>query len=607
MTSLKTLINSQHPCLLLENTRTENTAKSAMVFTDPVFEVSAHNGKELQLAFAEIDRLRLAGYYLAGYIQYEAAYYIIEKLDKLADKKNTDPLLVFYAFNKPICFSSDEVDAALESNVERAPYINNFQVDESREQYLLNLQKIKQYIYEGDTYQVNHTLRMNFDLNGDLAGLYRTLRKRQRVAFSAWLQFPERDILSLSPELFIEKKHKTLTSKPMKGTAARGQNHQEDEQILQSMAVDEKQLSENLMIVDLMRNDVGRLAIPGSMQVDKLFQIQKYETLFQMISTVSGEVDKNICFAEVIEGLYPCGSITGAPKIRTMEIIHELESSKRGIYTGAIGYITPANDFSFSVPIRTIEFEKQSNRGVLGIGGGIIHESIAEDEWRECMLKANFLTGINSDFSLIETCYFCGKNLKPERLNLHLQRLENSAKYFKFPFDRDAIMHRLKELINTLDRNLEYKIRLLLASDGSLSANAEHILPPADSKPVVCISSKRIQSDSVYRQHKTTRRELYNQEYNRVSQNQFYDILFLNEKNVVAEASRHNVFIELDKTWVTPPVSSGALPGIMRQCLLNDAKSKISVMEITIQDLQSADKVYLCNSVRGLVEVSVKF
>ena len=457
MTSLKKLLGDRRPSLLLENTRDPGMNNPAMLFCHPVSEIRACNRQELQAAFAEIDRLRKRGYYLAGIIHYEAAYHLIGKLAAFATDKSPAPLLQFYAFQQPQHLESAAVENALQSDPESEPYIHDITFSEDRQSYLQNLKKIQHYIFEGYTYQVNHTLRMQFRLEGEIASLYRLLRSRQRVEFSALLQLPEHTILSLSPELFIKKCGKLLTSKPMKGTASRGLTPEEDKRILQAMQKDKKQLSENLMIVDLMRNDIGRLAKPGTMKVDKLFEIQTYETLHQMISTISGEVDADIQFAEIIDGLFPCGSITGAPKIRTMELIKQLESTPRGVYTGAIGYITPDNDFTFNVPIRTIDFAADSDIGTLGIGGGIIHESNADEEWQECLLKAQFLTGLNRDFSLIETCrYNCSLN-SLERIDLHLQRLRKSANAFGFPFPEKSIEKQICSFLKTLARDSDAK------------------------------------------------------------------------------------------------------------------------------------------------------
>ena len=295
MNTLRKLLNQHNPCLLLEDTRCSagghsDAGSDAMVFVDPIHEIHACNREELKQALEQLDALRQQGLYLAGVLHYEAAYCLIPKLDGL-QVGNNEPLLHFYAFRQPQSFSAAEISEALDLGTEHSPLIRKIQYSESRQQYLDNIGKIRDYIYEGDSYQVNHTLRLQFDLDGSVEQLYRALRQRQRVAYSAWLKLPDRDILSLSPELFIEKRNERLKSRPMKGTAPRGQNPFQDKQIRRDMASDKKQLSENLMIVDLIRNDIGRLARPGSMQVKDLFRIEDYETVFQMVSTISGEIN----------------------------------------------------------------------------------------------------------------------------------------------------------------------------------------------------------------------------------------------------------------------------------------------------------------------------
>ncbi len=574
-----------------------------MLFFDPVGEIKATSGEQLQAAFKDIDQYRRDGYHLAGYINYEAAYELINKLSGLGKSRHERPLLQFFAFAEPVPVSDADMELFLDTPVEREPYLQKLQHSIDQETYLRHLAKIKQYIYDGDTYQVNYTFRMHFQLQGDVISLYRTLRERQAVEFSALLLLPEMSILSLSPELFVQKTGKTLTTKPMKGTYPRGDSLEEDERITKSMAQDTKQLSENLMIVDLMRNDIGRLAKTGSMRVKNLFEIQTFKTLHQMISTIQGDVDKAIPLSEIMDGLFPCGSITGAPKIRTMEIIKELETTERGIYTGAIGYITPENDFTFNVPIRTIEFPDNTAAGQLGIGGGIIHESDAAEEWDECLLKAQFLTGINKDFSLIETCRYDCKANRIERLEQHLQRMARSAEFFQFKCNLKKIRQQIDHEISTYRFTGDQKIRMTLNSGGVLDIRREPITNARSEKKRLCISKTRIHADSVFRKHKTSRRRLYNTEYNRVTADGFYDVLFLNEQDQLAEASRHNLVLLFNKYYYTPPILSGALPGIYRQSLIEDKNFPIKEKNLTISDLESADAVFLCNSVRGLVEV----
>lgn len=604
MKPLHTILSSETPCLLLENTR-EQTDKDAWLFTQPLAEIHINSFEDIDRGLLEIDQQRKLGRYLAGYISYEVAYGLIDKLADLQDKSSNDTLLHFYAFDTPTNCTFEEIQTALNLIPEQDPFIHNISLSETREQYLDQIKRIQEYILEGDTYQVNHTLRMNFDLNGSHLALYKALRGRQSVEYSAFLRTPEKTILSLSPELFVEKKSTTLTSRPMKGTSPRGSTAVEDASIKHSMANDEKQLSENLMIVDLMRNDIGKLAKVGSMQATPLFEIQEFETLFQMISTIRGEVDQNVPFSQIVKQLFPCGSITGTPKIRTMEIIQSLESQPRGVYTGAIGYITPDNDFTFNVPIRTIEFQTHSNNGQLGIGGGIIHESKASDEWQECLLKAKFLTGINEELCLIEACRYHHIDGTVDHLNEHLHRLKMSAKTFGISCDTGDIREKINQYLHSKTSKYDLKIRLTLNAKGVTTLSSEEITSNTLVTAKVAIADQGIIAESIFRQHKTNRRTLYNKLYKHYEKLGFYDVVFLNQYGRIAEASRHNVIIEREGKFYTPALSDGALPGIFRQSLFNSKIQDIEEAPLTLSDLMNADKVLLCNSVRGLVEVDI--
>ncbi|RVU84165.1 aminodeoxychorismate synthase component I [Leucothrix sargassi] len=605
MTQLSEHLQQTTPFILFENTLPAYADEPAWLFENPVKEIIATDQASLLQALNEIDQAREQGYYLAGYISYEAGYALSKKLQPLLKATSaSEPLLQFYAFKKPTVIDAAAVTEALNQLPESPPYIQNWQATETQAEYTAKQAKINDYIRAGDTYQVNQTYRVNFELKGSVNGLYQALRERQPVAFSCLMHLPERSILSLSPELFVRKKGEVLSTKPMKGTAPRGATEEEDNTILGAMAGDEKQRSENLMIVDLMRNDVGRLAKIGSMKVSKLFEIQTYKTLHQMISSIQGDVDVNIPFADIVKGLFPCGSITGAPKIRTMEIIHELESTPRDIYTGAIGFITPDNDFSFNVPIRTISIPKNSQLGTLGIGGGIIYESDAVEEWKESQLKARFITGLNKQFKLIETFLYEAETQTVLRFEKHLARLQNSAQVFGFPFEVQHIKTLVHEHLTSAQHNL--KVRLLLDSSGEVTVSSDALAAPSKTdKPLVGVTHYTIDADNLFRRHKTTNRALYNQAFAEGEAQGFYDVLFFNQHGILAEASRHNVYLENDGVLYTPRVEDGALPGVMRDALLADKTHTIIEKALTKEDLLSAERIYLSNSVRQLVEVTL--
>jgi para-aminobenzoate synthetase/4-amino-4-deoxychorismate lyase len=350
------------------------------------------------------------------------------------------------------------------------------------------------------------------------------------------------------------------------------------------------------MIVDLLRNDLGRICATGSIQVDGLFAVERYKTLLQMTSTVSGTLRSKISYYDIFRSLFPSGSVTGAPKIRTMEIIRELERTPRGVYTGAIGFISPHGTSIFNVAIRTLVMK--DGRARMGVGGGIVADSEPSDEYRECLLKAAFLTRPRNDFQLIETMLWEKDFFL---LSMHLERLESSAGYFNFAFNRQAVLSRLYELSNSFAAGKSYRVRLLLRSDGNFTVeNSELHEEPCTIS--VQLSPERTSSTDVFMRHKTTQREIYNRGYTEAGAAGFDEVIFQNERGEVTEGAISNVFIKKSGKLLTPPLTCGVLPGVFRRHLL---KTDPSVEEgiVTVEDLKTADAVFLCNSVRGLREV----
>ena len=350
------------------------------------------------------------------------------------------------------------------------------------------------------------------------------------------------------------------------------------------------------MIVDLLRNDLGRICTTGSIQVDGLFSIEKYETLLQMTSTVSGVLRPQISYYDIFRSLFPSGSVTGAPKIHTMEIIRELERRPRGAYTGAIGFISPHGASVFNVAIRTLVLK--DGRAQMGVGGGIVADSDPAEEYRECLLKAAFLTRTPHDFQLIETMLW-----KKEffLLSMHLERLESSAAYFNFTFDRAAILLRLHELSKSFAAEKSYRVRLLLNANGRFTVEDSEL----SAEPYggcVRLSLERTSSNDVFMRHKTTQREIYDRRYAEARAAGLDEVIFQNERGEITEGAISNIFIKTSGKMITPPLSSGVLPGVFRRYLLEtDATAEERI--VTMEDLKAADAVFLCNSVRGLREV----
>ncbi len=380
--------------ILLENRRTSGDQKNSHYFHGKHTRISCTRPEDVKDCLSKIEDLRQSGKYLVGYISYEASYCLNKMILPSYQHSSDHPLLDFYIFENHELLTQAEVGYLLENmaaeKLDNEAFIYNLEFNLDQDRYAACLTQIKQHIKDGETYQVNFTGKYSFQLQGCPIQLYQKLRERQKVEFGALFNCEDFQLLSLSPELFFEKRGEYFRSKPMKGTTSRSENSIVDTQNKNKLVSDPKIIAENMIIVDLIRNDLSIIAQPKSVCVPELFEIEAYETVYQMTSTITCTVNKNISFGEIISSIFPCGSITGAPKIRTMQIIRELEQHDRGIYTGAIGYITPENDMCFSVAIRTLHL--RNGKCQMGIGGGIVHDSIIKDEYEEIKVKARFLT-----------------------------------------------------------------------------------------------------------------------------------------------------------------------------------------------------------------------
>ncbi|MEN9866514.1 MAG: aminodeoxychorismate synthase component [Pseudomonadota bacterium] len=474
------------------------------------------------------------------------------------------------------------------------------------------LAAIHAYIEAGDTYQVNFTYRLHFQAYGDLCQLYARLRARQAVPYGALICLPDgRAVLSFSPELFVRHQAGQLTTRPMKGTAAASGDDTTDAARAAALAQDSKNRAENLMIVDLLRNDLGRIAQTGSVSVPALFQVQRYNSVLQMTSTVSAQLRPDASLAEVFAALYPCGSITGAPKRRTMEIIHQLETEPRGLYTGAIGWFDAAqaghqvNDFCLSVPIRTLSLQAPDpsglRAGVMGVGAGIVYDSDTAEELRECQLKASFLTGLQPTFELFETMY-ATRAQGCRHQQAHLQRLAQSAQYFGFNFDLTRLETLLAQTCSKLAGDCAHRVKLILSADGS--ARCETGILAEISQPVrIRLAQRNMPNHNLFLRHKTTVRQEYDAGWQQAEREGAFDTLFYDADGNLCEGGRSNVFLNITGCWLTPPLSMGVLPGIMRQHLLQELAAQERV--VTLADLRSAQKVLLCNALRGALDVAL--
>jgi para-aminobenzoate synthetase/4-amino-4-deoxychorismate lyase len=482
----------------------------------------------------------------------------------------------------------------------------------SGDEFSAAIARIHEAIAAGETYQVNYTYRVHGRTFGAPLALYRELRARQPVRYGAFVALPPGQgashVLSCSPELFLRHEAGTLTARPMKGTAGRIVAPEGDSETARLLAIDVKNRAENLMIVDLLRNDLGRVAEIGSVKVPALFAIEPYATVFQMTSTVQARRRSEVSFQDLLRATFPCGSITGAPKHHTMGLIAQYESTPRGLYCGAIGWLdaprdgAACGDFCLSVAIRTLTLAPPSGDGTqrfaLGIGAGIVKDSVAADEHEECRLKARFLTGLDPGFQLFETMLGTpgGSIRHRER---HLARLARSARVFGFAFDHAQAQALLDARLAMLGRGSAWRLRLALSHDGAL-ALAHAPLARLDEDTVeLLIAPQRLPLQRPLAAHKTTDRAAYDAGVRAAEAAGAFDSLFFTADGRLAEGGRSSVFVRLDGRWWTPPLADGALAGVMRGVLLEDPAWQAGERTLSLADLQRAQALVVCNALRG--------
>ena len=599
-----TLVAENPGAILLETERCDTANQTSHLFLNPIQTTIANKLEDLPTLFADIEAALAKGHHAAGYLSYECGYHF-EYFDKIPTFNDETPLAWFGIYAQPIAFNhatgtftpDPPTPTSTSETPSTQPFAENITLTISPNDYCEKILEIKKLIAAGDTYQVNFTDRLALNTTLDPAAAFSTLSHQQPVPYAAFLNIAGQHILSLSPELFFKLHDNKITTRPMKGTMPRGNDLESDTLAALTLQHDEKNRSEHIMIVDLLRNDLGRICTMGSVHVEDLFTIERYETLLQMTSTISGKVKPNLTFYEIFRALFPSGSITGAPKIRTMQIIRDLEQHPRGIYTGAIGHIAPNRSATFNVAIRTLTLK--DGRAEMGVGGGIVADSDPAAEYRECLLKASFLTHPPNDFQLIETILWNGDFYL---FTEHLDRLAASATYFNFTCDRATIITQLKSLTITFDPNTKYRVRLLLDAAGTTTITAN----PLTTQPTgrIALATDPTDSTDFFLHHKTTRRTLYDRLYKEATAQGYDDIIFFNEHNELTEGAISNIFLRKGSQLLTPPLTSGVLPGIYRRHILEtnpNAEEKV----LTLEDLHAADTIYICNSVRGMNEVKL--
>ena len=475
---------------------------------------------------------------------------------------------------------------------------------QEKAKYSKAFQAIQKYIRAGDVYQVNYTGSARLELDGDPLALYSRLRSAQPVPFGALISSGEFDILSCSPEQFLTCDGHTLQARPMKGTAPRGRFPAEDDSIRSDLSICEKTRSENLMIVDLVRNDLSRVTEAGSVKVKSLFDIQTLPSVHQMTSTIEGRILDGVRPSDLMNALFPCGSVTGAPKIRAMEIIDDLEGEARGVYCGAIGWFGPGARISLNVPIRTLMFDK-SGLGRVHVGSGLVADSDLEAEYAECQVKASFLRMPVSSRDLIETIGWSAIS-GFRNLELHLDRLTASASWLGWQPDRAAIIAGLDDLAGTLDGQAEWRIRLVCGEGLPASITATRMMQADQTTtPTVCLADRSVDSTAASLFHKLADRTFYEDALTQARERHpdLFDCVLTNERGELTEGSFTNLFVQIDGKLLTPPMTCGLLPGILRQQLIGSGKARESIL--LPDQLETADAVFLGNSLRGLIQVKV--
>ena len=457
---------------------------------------------------------------------------------------------------------------------------------------------IRRAIETGDVYQANLTGKFSFPFDGDPFALYMRLRAVQPVRYGAFLRTDSGCILSCSPELFFRVRNGTIETRPMKGTAPRGLTESEDRRAAALLRSDPKNRAENVMIVDLLRNDLGRVCRAGSVRVPRLFTVERYRTVLQMVSPVIGQLLPGTSLLSLFRALFPCGSVTGAPKIASMRLLRKIETGPRGVYTGAIGILLPGGDMTFSVAIRTVTIK--DNRAEAGSGGGIVWDSRPEEEFQEAVLKQRYLVDPPLEFQLIETLLWSpgtGFRFLPH----HLRRLSSSARYFGFRIRREEILSALESAIRSHADSAARKIRLLLGRDGAASVEVSPVPPLRDRRgpPRVKISTVSVSSRDPFLRHKTTNRAWRDAELRKAVEEGFDEVIFLNERGEITEGAISNLFLDFGGKLLTPPASCGLLEGVFRRSILADRAWRAAEKILYPEDLEKAAEIVLTNSVRG--------
>jgi len=616
--------SEHHSCsILLDDAHSAIDNPSSRLYQHPIQYIEAYSAKELDIALLQIETAIAQQKYVVSCLSYELGEYFIG----IHPRPSSTPWIRAWVFDAVAKLSKNQADQWLQNHLNKSNSQKFNQIEKidqalipsmTESEFTNKIEAIQELIKNGDTYQVNFTYRINGAITCNPISLYQNLRDKQPGPFGAYIEHSEGWVLSCSPEWFLSKQGNRLITKPMKGTGKVG------EMSSASLSTDPKNRAENLMIVDLLRNDFSKISKPGSVKVPHLFQVDQHGDVLQMTSTIESTAKDDLGLKELLSAIFPCGSITGAPKRRTMEIIQELEDQPRNLYCGSIAWFDPIVDaknhegvvtdsprlgnIGMSVVIRTLEVN-QDHQFTMGVGGGITTDSVGESEWHECQTKANFLYQFQTTPGLFETIRIeLGQAC---HLQDHLARLEQSSVTLGIPFDRKKaldLIHSTCESLN--DNQLIYRMRLDLSPQGQLSVAIHPINPLTTSIQLLWaqdlfdhdVTSK---SKNPWFNHKVTERAIYDTAWKKAEQKGSFDALFVNELGYVTEGGRSNLFIKKNGQWQTPPIDSGCLPGVMRSLILKDPTWNAIEINIKPEDVLSAEEIIFCNALRGIISVNL--
>ncbi len=577
------MIPTDAPYVLLDDARLGG-ASPARLYSNPVECLTARTSTDVEPLLQALGAAKARGLHVAGFLPYDVGAALLPQLPRSADGL----LAWFGLFERYEELGTDAITSILPDP--SGSWLSSLRPEISRTDYSAAFAAVQEYISGGDIYQTNLTFPLSADYAGDPLALYAALRPRAAAGYGGVIWTGEQHYLSFSPELFFALKDRRVTTKPMKGTATRRADPHADAVESETLRSDPKQRAENLMIVDLLRNDLARVCEPGSVSVPELFHVESYPTVHQMTSTVTGILPESRDAIDVIRALFPCGSITGAPKIRAMQIINELEAAPRGMYCGSMGRIDANGDAAFNVAIRTFTLCDKTKRVSLGLGSGVVADSDETAEWAECLAKGDFAKVEGYGFDLIETMRF-----EPAhgimRLELHLERMKESARTFGFEFDR----HEVRNRIHAATFHLETlsKIRLLASRQGAVSIEIRPLAETDEWR--VAIMPLPVSAQDFRLRHKTSDRGFYDDA--RRSRPDCDEVVFVGADGRLTEGSISALFVEREGRLLTPRLESGLLPSVLRRELIETGRADEA--DLTPADLEGG--FFMGNSVRGLI------